>query len=426
MSDGIADIPIQLEQTRKSMADSLSSSDHVAELKHKIDDLQAIRQDFEGLPNLVERSIDKALDVMNAEPTASAEDLKSTVQTLSAKLEEIKKEISVTQTSVSRTIQAHMDGTRDEVSRQLRRVTDSMLEASKNFSSNTRLQEQELQTILSLQEHLVSNGIRPGAGPKDLPDFRKLALALENGEAKLNTEQPSVEFMGHSLNFDDLFSVYVVYKEIFLYEDYYAELGAEAPRIIDGGAHIGMAALYFKNRYPAAKILCFEPDPRNFELLTKNTAHLGEDIEKYNLALTDDGADYPLMRRQGQSMASSIYSRYTKINNEDGLVIKSAKLSDFLDAPVDLLKLDIEGAEDGVLQECKHLLKNVHYLFIEFHTGDQLPLSRLRAILETLDDAGFTYQIERAREYQIRMLHRPFTHLDQLCTHVIHAKNLTW
>ena len=42
--------------------------------------------------------------------------------------------------------------------------------------------------------------------------------------------------------------------------------------IVDAGAHIGMASLYFADRYLNARILSIEPNPENFALLKANTA----------------------------------------------------------------------------------------------------------------------------------------------------------
>ncbi len=40
--------------------------------------------------------------------------------------------------------------------------------------------------------------------------------------------------------------------------------------ILDAGANIGLASLYFLRRYPKAKIMAVEPDSANFELCRKN------------------------------------------------------------------------------------------------------------------------------------------------------------
>ena len=58
-------------------------------------------------------------------------------------------------------------------------------------------------------------------------------------------------------------------REIFSQGIYYFEADNDAPVIIDAGAHIGLATLYFKSLYPDARITAIEPYPRSFELLNK-------------------------------------------------------------------------------------------------------------------------------------------------------------
>jgi len=60
-------------------------------------------------------------------------------------------------------------------------------------------------------------------------------------------------------------------KEIFGDEEYETDLIQPNPFIIDAGAD-GLSILYFKKRYPECRILAFEPDPQNFEILQKNIA----------------------------------------------------------------------------------------------------------------------------------------------------------
>ena len=50
-------------------------------------------------------------------------------------------------------------------------------------------------------------------------------------------------------------------KEIWTEHLYYTEIDSVMPRIIDAGAHIGLASLYFAKTYPTAKILSLEPNP---------------------------------------------------------------------------------------------------------------------------------------------------------------------
>ena len=68
---------------------------------------------------------------------------------------------------------------------------------------------------------------------------------------------------------------YELKKEIFSENCYYLEIESfddaqDKPVIVDAGAHIGMATLYYKMLFPHARILAFEPVPYNFKILEKN------------------------------------------------------------------------------------------------------------------------------------------------------------
>jgi FkbM family methyltransferase len=58
--------------------------------------------------------------------------------------------------------------------------------------------------------------------------------------------------------------------------------------ILDCGANIGMATLFFKWLYPNARIDAFEPDPKTFQLLENNVKqnHL-TNVATHNCALWD-------------------------------------------------------------------------------------------------------------------------------------------
>lgn len=52
----------------------------------------------------------------------------------------------------------------------------------------------------------------------------------------------------------------------------------EKPLIIDGGANIGLATIWFARHFPKALIVAIEPDTNNFALLRQNTQHLGDRV----------------------------------------------------------------------------------------------------------------------------------------------------
>src|SRR4051812_5110722 len=79
-----------------------------------------------------------------------------------------------------------------------------------------------------------------------------------------------LELEGFRIQYVDLMSVFMEYKDIFGQEIYGFEASGPQPRVIDGGGYIGMSVLYFKLRYPGARVTCFEPDAEIFRLLERN------------------------------------------------------------------------------------------------------------------------------------------------------------
>ena len=60
------------------------------------------------------------------------------------------------------------------------------------------------------------------------------------------------------------------YVQIFDNQEYDFTVETSPKVIVDAGANIGLASIYFANKYPAARILAIEPEKNNFELLTQN------------------------------------------------------------------------------------------------------------------------------------------------------------
>ena len=93
------------------------------------------------------------------------------------------------------------------------------------------------------------------------------------------------------------------------------------------------------------------------------------------------------------SVGGSLSSNIDENNN----LVKAVRLRDYLDKPVEFLKIDIEGAEYEVLRDCKDRLHNVVNLFVEYHSllnEDQ----KLSEILQIIKDAGFRFYIKEAWE----------------------------
>lgn len=56
--------------------------------------------------------------------------------------------------------------------------------------------------------------------------------------------------------------------------EYWVDAKVNPTVIFDIGANIGITAIWLADKFPGAKIFCFEPMPENFELLKANTSHI--------------------------------------------------------------------------------------------------------------------------------------------------------
>ncbi|MET0243726.1 MAG: FkbM family methyltransferase [Flavitalea sp.] len=119
--------------------------------------------------------------------------------------------------------------------------------------------------------------------------------------------------------------------------------------IIDAGANIGLAAIWFSTRFPNAKIISIEPDVANFELLKKNTTqypnvthihgalwHQPEKLKIFNVE--EKSAGYMM------GPAGEINDGYVQAYTVDGL------MNQFQIAELSILKVDIEGSEKEVFE----------------------------------------------------------------------------
>ncbi len=151
------------------------------------------------------------------------------------------------------------------------------------------------------------------------------------------------------------------YDEIFVQELYRFNTAAQQPLIVDCGANIGISVLYLKKLHPASTIHAFEPDAINLDLLQKNIAlNTLTDVIVHNAAVWthDRGVRF-----------KSNNSQDSRITEHEGEVVKSVDLSVFLSQflSIDLLKIDIEGAEYEVLKHISPQLSHVKNLFVEYH-----------------------------------------------------------
>ena len=83
-------------------------------------------------------------------------------------------------------------------------------------------------------------------------------------------------------------TMHLLFRVIHLRNEYYFKTSKARPVILDCGANIGLATLFFKWLYPQAVIYAFEPDIDTFALLKRNVeANSLTAVHLYNVALSD-------------------------------------------------------------------------------------------------------------------------------------------
>ncbi|EKD29072.1 MAG: methyltransferase FkbM family [uncultured bacterium] len=193
----------------------------------------------------------------------------------------------------------------------------------------------------------------------------------------------------HDIELIDSVSFLSMYSAIFEKEIYKFKSENQQVLIIDCGANIGLSTIYFKMKYPDSYIYAFEPDIKIFSVLKKN-------IEKFNFN------NVQLINKALWSSESSMFfmeegadaGRIVELEpNKTRQKVETVRLRNYLEKPINLLKIDIEGAETEVLIDCKDLLYNVNNIFVEYHSFINVPQT-LHSILQILQNAKFRVHIQ--------------------------------
>jgi FkbM family methyltransferase len=160
-----------------------------------------------------------------------------------------------------------------------------------------------------------------------------------------------------------------IFTQIFMRSELDIHFKEDPEIIIDGGANIGLATLYLKNKYPKAKIIAVEPEPSNFELLLKNTKNY-KDIFCLRNGIWNRNCQLQIIDN-GDGNASFITKEVPgteRVKNAINAITITDIMNQFKIGRLDLLKLDIEGSEKNVFEKnYKDWLKNTQNIIIEIH-----------------------------------------------------------
>ena len=141
--------------------------------------------------------------------------------------------------------------------------------------------------------------------------------------------------------------------------------------VVDAGANVGAFAMFIKCEFPSAQVVSVEASPKTYALLADNIHRSGwADWSAYHCALWDHDGTVDFADDSHASADSSVVGDHRAV--QAGAHVPARRLDGLIDellpaTRISLLKLDIEGAEERVLNSMRGSLSMVDSVVIEVH-----------------------------------------------------------
>ena len=144
--------------------------------------------------------------------------------------------------------------------------------------------------------------------------------------------------------------------------------------IIDAGSNIGLSVIYFAEKYPSARIIAIEPEDSNYKLLKKNTEGYSN-IHLIKAGVWNSVGESTILMGEGGRKDGFVVGTENdyqniktlkKVGNIKTVTIDKI-LHDFNFEKVDILKIDIEGSEKEVFENCSNWIGKINSIIIELH-----------------------------------------------------------
>lgn len=137
----------------------------------------------------------------------------------------------------------------------------------------------------------------------------------------------------------------------------------ERPVIVDAGANIGAAALWFAHAYPAATIVAVEPDPANAALLRHNLAAIGDRHIAMEAAIGAEPGFVAIEGGDGEGWAV----RTARATQGVSVVTIADAVARVEKGRLFIAKIDIEGFEEDLFTSNTGWIDEAEAVFVEPH-----------------------------------------------------------
>ena len=184
---------------------------------------------------------------------------------------------------------------------------------------------------------------------------------------------------------------YYTFDQVFLRDQYNIKLPFMPTTIIDAGANIGLAAVYFAHRFINANIVAIEPSSANFLVIQKNIANYPK-IKAYCMGLWNKDAYLEIIDSSLNENAFMVQE--TTANNINAL--QAISISTIFKnnnwQTIDILKLDIEGSEKEVFEiGYESWLPKTKSIIVELH--DNMRMGASKSVFAAISKYNFSTTI---------------------------------
>lgn len=177
-----------------------------------------------------------------------------------------------------------------------------------------------------------------------------------------------------------------MFKQVFINGEYNFFKNLNPKVIIDAGANVGFASLFFAIKFPNADIYSFEPEKTNYLQLIKNTSAYSN-IHPICAGIWSKKTNLIISNIDNSSKCSFVTE---ESNSNNGIVAIS--FNDFfkqLNTTIDILKIDVEGSEFEIFSKNTDWINKVNILIIEIH--EHLKVGSEKLIFSMLNNDSWTH-----------------------------------
>lgn len=159
---------------------------------------------------------------------------------------------------------------------------------------------------------------------------------------------------------------YKVFEDVFINETYKVNTKSKPKLVIDAGANVGYSSVYFANRYPSARIIAIEPESDNYRLLKRNVGPYHQ-VSTVQTALWDRVIPFHVTNQNSGAWAFQVEEAKVADPGLTTTTTLNRLIAASREQFIDILKIDIEGAERHVFHSNLEWLDYVGTIVIELH-----------------------------------------------------------